>query len=512
MGDDAAVQKAISDPKFLAFGPEDQVAILKQLGAQPSAKPATLDATAPAGSLPLPPKAEPPEGIATKLGRGATLGAASGAGIPETETPVTDLAINTGKAIAETPGRMAEEMRTYGLAGVPGAEIAHVAKESASGLWKSGKEIWQGMRDSDPEQFAHGFASTATQILLLSSLRKMGETAPAKVSPGKRLAKTAAAIDAGAEQFADLKTAMPEIVDAAKKSGLESVGDLGETVSKAHGQVEQQFNQALAPVAQTRYMPTEIATRLRNLVTPDMLKDYNMIESAKQAAQRAGLKNPKFKFSDNAWKTHDAVVEIQRQAHEFERPWTIQELNARRMTENENLRNSYYNKDTRGQAAAENKVQTATSQAVADGSRDIVYDQISKANPGLDARALKIKQGALWALDDYINHPKRGVIADLEAQQAQVHGANRLENVRAGVSVGKTLVPHGYLSGLMEALSPHDPMAAANAKVSSVFGAKLTRAAARARLVALSLPVAAITRSKQRPGSLAQPPSASDEE
>lgn len=484
MGDDAAVQKALTDPKFLAFGPEDQVAILKQLGSQPSpaAPPSATAKVAPAGSLPTPPKADETEGLATKLGRGAALGAASGAGIPETETPVTDLAINTGKAIAETPGRMADEMRMYGLAGVPGAEVAHVAKESAGGLWKSGKEIWQGMRDSDPEQFAHGFASTATQILMLSSLRKMGETAPAKASAGKRLAKTAAAIDAGPEQFADLKTAMPKIVEAAKKSGLESVGELGETVSKAHGQVEQQFNQALAPVANLEYVPREIAQRIRGLITPDM---------AKTAEGRMMAK------------------EIEIAARDYEKPWTIRELNAKRMTENENLR-QFYGKDTRGQAAS--KLQTDISKAVADGSRDIVYDQISRANPGLDARALKIKQGALWALDDYINHPKRGVIADLEAQQAQVRGANRLENVRAGVSVGKTLVPHGYLSGLMEALSPHDPRAAANAKVSSVFGAKLTRAAARARLAALSLPVAAITHSKQRPGGLTPPPSASDEE
>lgn len=525
MGDDAAVQKALSDPKFLAFGPEDQVAILKHLGSQPSAptEKSPEEQALEAGGLPLPPKAAPskPEPVIVqrgrfrspplttggadegKFGRGLALGAAHGLGIePENATESSSGTQVVAGAIRHTLQGM----------GTAADAIIHdpiegtykVIDNMASQLENSLRESWTGMMSSDPEQFAHGFASAVTQAITLGSAGK-GEAAA--VSKRARLARIAKGINAGGEEAANLKTAMPVIVETAKGAGLKTVGEFGDAVGKAHSAVENEFNAALAPVAKKPYLPTEIATSIRNLVTPDMLKDYRMIENAKQSAQKAGLKNPKFKFSDNAWKTHDAVVEIQRQAHEFERPWTVEELNARRMTENDNLSQSgFYNKDTRGQAAAMTKTQTDISQAVVNGTRDIVYDQVSKANPQLDARALKAKQAALWQLDDYINHPKKGIIADLEAKQLQHEGESRVEKLTTGASVGRTGVPHGYIGGLSKMFS-EGPMKAADAKVKGAFEPSFTRKAAKAW--ALSLPLTQLMRTPQRPGSLPLPPSSS---
>lgn len=485
------LQKTLADPEFLKLGPDDQVAVLKHLtdsGATPS--PATAPPpAATAGGLPPPPSANPLPGddkvsqTFQKLTRGATLGAASGLGIPESTDP-WEVVSGGAKSLLGAPftlgAALLHDMYTGGVAVDPqtgkikaNSDVANIVHGVGKGLWDAGTEGWQGAKEDDPEKFAHGFGSFITQALLLKSATKMGGVVDAaKVNERVRLAKVAKAIDAGGPQIADLKTAMPEIVATAGQAGMSSVGEMLDTVSKAKAQVDQTFNQALAPVANKPYIPTEIAQRIRALITPDM---------AKTADGRMAAK------------------EINAAARDYDgKSWTINELNAKRMTENENLR-QYYNKDTRGQAAS--KLQVDISKAVADGARDIVYDQISQANPGLDARTLKLKQGALWAIEDHL----KDRVAELEAKQLQHEGESAAEKLTAGASVGRSGVPHGYVGGLAKMFS-QGPQAVADAKIAESGRPSLTQRASRT--FALSLPIDALV-GKSRQGGLPPPPSAS---
>lgn len=107
-----------------------------------------------------------PEGTLTKLGRGAALGAFSGAGIPETMNPVEDL----GKSIAATPPPSFLESLD------PTGGALTSAYGIGKGIVGAGKEAYTGVRDKDPEQAAHGASSLFTRLLLLRGGKEAVET------------------------------------------------------------------------------------------------------------------------------------------------------------------------------------------------------------------------------------------------------------------------------------------------------------------------------------------------
>lgn len=131
---------------------------------------------------------------AWKVGRGATLGAFSGLGIPESQSPISDL--------------------LKGLAShVPsGAELLDPtagALTSAFGLGKaeigSGKEAYQGISQGDPEQAAHGVSSGLTRALMLKDVARGTTGAPeaARVGAQKTLGVGPEFIKQGAEKVGE---------------------------------------------------------------------------------------------------------------------------------------------------------------------------------------------------------------------------------------------------------------------------------------------------------------------
>jgi hypothetical protein len=386
--------------------------------------------------------------LRAKLGRGFVTGAASGVGVPETTSGtgnVTGFLGNVARGVGRTAGAVAQDV---GAAIVDpflpkekqqvGLRTLDIARDITTGLAKSEVEALRGIKDRDPEQFAHGLGSALTQILTLGEIK---EGKPESIAERPRLAKTAKALDIGKGEIKDLKTAMPEIVKQAQNAGINTVGDFGANVKRARTQVDQTFNQGMATFANNPVSAQSIADRIRNLETPDMRR------TAEGRAQ---------------------IQYLNSRAVEYEQPWTYRELNSKRATENQNL-TSFYNKETRAQAAS--PLDTDISKAIRDGAADIVYNKWDQMNPGGSGRLLKQRQGALWAIDDYVNHPEKGVIADLEARQLAHEGGG----------LSDKLNPHVYMSHWgprahigFTSLFKGGPQKAANAKIAAAFGGSPT--------------------------------------
>jgi hypothetical protein len=112
------------------------------------------------------------ESTLKKVIRGTALGAFSGAGIPETKTPIQDLV----KSFLEKPDTMLDP--TGGAL----KQILGIAKN----LGRTGKAAFMDLakmranQKVDPEQTAHDLASLATQLLMLKSGKEAAETPLAK--------------------------------------------------------------------------------------------------------------------------------------------------------------------------------------------------------------------------------------------------------------------------------------------------------------------------------------------
>lgn len=113
------------------------------------------------------------EGLGTKIGRGAALGGFSGLGIPETVTPVSDLAKGLNQQVnkaATTPWGQGGPI--YGTI----AMIGNMLKGTASGEWQSGKEAYQGVSQGDPELASHGLSSALTRLLMLKGMTEVPDS------------------------------------------------------------------------------------------------------------------------------------------------------------------------------------------------------------------------------------------------------------------------------------------------------------------------------------------------
>lgn len=517
---DERIDKALKDPGFLALEPDDQVAVLQHYKDNPAAVAAPQDQTG--MGLGPPPKVD--EGLGTKLARGAELGTAAGLGIPESTSPkevVGGAVKNAGKGYWEAAksaagaGDTGQLTSPTSLARMTMGPLGPTVVNVLDSVGGAGREAWKGLKDKDPEAFAHGFMNMATQVLTLAAMRR-GKLGEAKIEPGMRQARLSTAIGAGAEEHLALEKAMPQIVEQAKSAGVHSVQDLGKVIKEGHTAVNDKFDRGFAPIAQQHYLPVEISRAVRNLVTPDMMKDYRTVARAKEMAKahaeaRAAAANkppapaprmamdpwasapppeppppaavrtptPKpapIQVSDAMRKNYNAVVEIERQAREYEHPWTLRELNARRMSMNEDLA-SHYKKASMGQNA--DPITAHIKEAVRDKAADIVYKKWGEANPGQDAAALKQQHGALWKLDDAINGDK-GATNTLKAKQGEYRAeGGRMGQLRGGANISKTGV-HGYLANVADAMfGGGGPMQRANTKVRKAFNPSLTNRAAK---------------------------------
>lgn len=388
--------------------------------------------TAPAAAAPKPATnpqvAPPPDPNApnpyVQAVKGAARGAAENFAAQGTVDPNEPFfssknAISGLKATRDMYAKTAADAAMTGGASIPIGMV--------KGLYGAGDELWHTKFADDPESFGHALGSAATQLLMLRSIKKgitEGEIPPDKAtsSLASGFGITGPLVDAFRKSG---------IVKVMQDAGVRTIGGAIDATRKASDFINDKFNQALVQIGGTPYIPTEIANRINALITPDM---------AKTPEGRAQIK------------------EIQAAARQYTRPWSLNELNAKRMTENDNL-NSFYDRDSQGQNAS--ALDQHISKAVRDGAADIVYGQMEKTGKLPNAQQMKAQQGALWDLEIHLKDRAN----QLDAQQME-HGAQSpVDKLKPRVGVSESGKARGYVAGLADAVLGGDPKAAANAKI-----------------------------------------------
>jgi hypothetical protein len=159
-GDTQQVQVSTPDGKVWSI-PKQNLAKAQLRGAKVvSSKPAE-----PKGTIAKIASATPP------VVRGSILGAFSGLGIPETQTPIQDL----GKGVVRKMGEIAKTVAEHGPAEGGLIEGGKMVKGAAESLYGAGKEVYAGYKQKDPEMMAHGAASGVSQLAQLAEVRKLGK-------------------------------------------------------------------------------------------------------------------------------------------------------------------------------------------------------------------------------------------------------------------------------------------------------------------------------------------------
>lgn len=291
-----------------------------------------------------------------------------------------------------------------------------------------------------------------------------------------RLARLTAAVgDTGVS----LRDALPEISETARTTGPpRTLGDFVENVRQSDLRVDQEFNLALAPASGKSVMPAEISRNIRALETPNM-------------AQTA--------------EGRETVKYIRKMAREYEKPWTVKQLNAERIAKNKEL-NAFYNKGLTGQIAAKSNIDTAIDKAVRDGAAEITYREIAAANPGMtpeQVTSLKKRQGALLNLKDHLEDH----VSKLENAQLAREGKTIGQKVRPGTYLSSGGV-HGYVSHLSEALPGGGELDAADKNMRRAFSPTGGARASRAAVLSLPIDHALVT----QPQSKLPPPPRAEED
>ncbi len=288
----------------------------------------------------------------------------------------------------------------------------------------------------DEGQFKKAYGTALFDVLNLvaSKPSKYSESRFPLSQAGRefKVGKLAYAAGEGAENF---RRTLPDIEQTIKKTGNppKTVGQLKGVIEETGKALESEFNTALQPIRSNKLVPIDISQDLYNKANRP-----NLAKTAEGRAERLALR---------------------RAALDFQRPWTIEELNLERMRRYNNRLES---KSGVGQMqAVRSSVDTAIDQIVENGTRDIVYRELGKAT-GKDFRSLKQRQSALLDLQDKL-HKRIDSLAD---QQMKHQGAPFGEKASTTVHAGS----HGATPRVhLRELFSKGPEAHANKAVQKAF-------------------------------------------
>jgi hypothetical protein len=160
------------------------------------------------------------------------------------------------------------------------------------------------------------------------------------------------------------------------------------------------------------------------------------------------------------------IARIRGAATEFQKPWTLGELDLERMKINKRL-NPFYNKSGADQYAALGNRNTAIDKVISDTIRDTVYPRMDQAagKPTGFFRSLKQRQGDLMDLQSSLKEES----TRLKDTTARIQGGPRLSRENLGVHVGSSGTPHGFLRGIADVVKKPNPLAVANTRVAQGF-------------------------------------------
>ena len=151
----------------------------------------------------------------------------------------------------------------------------------------------------------------------------------------------------------DVLTAEKDLMDAVGTHGVpKDLPELTDRIDKAKSALNQEYANSLGPYANMQTMPSGVSQRILKLITPnlDMTQPGRVMKKQLQSA-----------------------------ALEFQKPWTMAQLDQERMDANARL-HAFNNKDVVDQYAATrgNNRNPAIDNAIANGVRETVYPQLDQ--------------------------------------------------------------------------------------------------------------------------------------
>jgi len=261
------------------------------------------------------------------------------------------------------------------------------------------------------------------------------------------------AYSTGAEARNIMKAA-PDLLKEVQASGrpADLNGLIDGTIKNAKDKLNTEAANTLGPLANQQIMPSAISRRLLSLITPNM----DMTQPGKVLKRQ-----------------------IQSAAVEFQKPWTLAQLDQERMDANARLHNFEKKGDVDQYAATRGNNRNASiDKAIANGVREEVYPLMDQAggHPGGYFANLKDRIGALMNLESDAKAHRE----DLRTKALKMEGAPLLERLKLRGATSGEGHPRFYVSNL---LGPSDPLEASNSAAKGAFAGPGTSAARAAALL-----------------------------
>jgi hypothetical protein len=384
---------------------------------------------------------------ATIIGRGLQYLGARGTdmGVPEavgdimpgggTIQGVAKMAHGTGKVAQGHPIQGGNEiLRGFGQATAPAIAATNpefLPSAVAYGAAGAGIEKVSNEVGFDPET-SEFIGNVVTGFL--------GGKKAMKQSEKTRTGKLAYA-SGGKDSVRPLERVIGDIDKTVAKVGKpRTVGDFLQVVDTAKGDLNTEYANALGPHANDPVAAHPIADRIRSLITPNM-------QNTEHGREMAG--------------------QIKNAAVEFDKPWTLGELDAERMDANSRT-HAYEKKNMSDQyAALKGRRSVAIDKAIADGVREMVYpimDRTAGKPKGYFAD-LKGRIGSLLELQSNLNEH----VKDIHSKSVTASGAPFFERSQFRANVGQSGSPRVWLSNLMSSIHAPDPESRAGGVLRGAF-------------------------------------------
>jgi hypothetical protein len=344
-----------------------------------------------------------------------------------------DPAVEQGREALD-PSKSVPERIGHGVAAV----LPGIGPWAAQVAETEGKQLGSG-------DYAGAAGTLAGNALLYAAPKAIGKLR--SLSPEAKVNKLAFA---SGPDTADLaKRTLPNVERAVAKTGARSsVEDYLTNINTAKNDLNSEYANALGPNAHAQIMPAAISQRILALETPNM---------AKTAAGRA-----------------QAAI-IRRAASEFQKPWTLGELDAERMEANSRL-GPYEKQGIADQYSTLKKSRNvAIDKAIADGVRETVYPQMDRlaGKPVGYFASLKQQIGDLLQLQSKVDRQ----VSALRDKTARIKGAPAFSKAAAAEGAGSAAVgyKHGIVRTLARAVIPENPEKTANKRVARALGGRIVR-------------------------------------
>jgi len=258
-------------------------------------------------------------------------------------------------------------------------------------MLKSATEAYGGLLPVDvrrkPEKDIDWPATVGASLGKIGAFLAMGKASKEALPKGGEASRAKALTQAsGVSTTTSIpkswETAVPELqrtVAASGKAPEASIPALNHTVQDTLTRTQNDFSLRLQPIAGEQRVPISISDSIRAKITPNMAQTAD--------GQRM------IKFLNN-------------RAMEFEKPWTLRQLDAERMAATKRLR-TMRNQAPSGQAAALKLSASAIAdEAIEQGAQDIVYGALERKYAGQVPpdyfRNLKRTQSALIDIKDQL--------------------------------------------------------------------------------------------------------------